>query len=81
MSMMGEIIYYIGLQVKQVKDGIFIIQTKYFYDLLKKFDFTDCSSTKTLMATATNIELNTKESKVEISSYRGHSRLIAIFYS
>ena len=71
MSMMGELTYFIGLQVKQVKDGIFISQTKYIYDLLKKFDLIDCSFVKTLMATATNLELNTKESKVDISNYRG----------
>ena len=39
--------------------------------LLKKFDLTDCSSTKTPMTTATKLEMNTKESKVEISNYRG----------
>ena len=55
MSMMGELTYFLGLQVKQVKDGIFISQTKYIYDLLKKFDLTDCSSAKTPMATATKL--------------------------
>ena len=71
MSMIGELTYFIGLQVKHVKDGIFISQTKYFYDLLKKFDLTDCSSAITPMATATKLEMNTKESKVDISNYRG----------
>ena len=33
MSMMGELTYFLGLQVKQVNDGIFIGQTKYIYDL------------------------------------------------
>ena len=71
MSMMGELTYLFCLQVKQVKDGIFISQTKYIYDLLKKFDLTECSSTKTPMATATKLEINTKETKVNISNYRG----------
>ena len=71
MSMMGELIYFLDLQVKQVKDGIFISQTKYIYDIIKKFDLTDCSYDKTPMTTATKLELNTKESKVDISSYRG----------
>ena len=35
MSMMGELTYFLGLQVKQVKADIFISQTKYIYDLLK----------------------------------------------
>ena len=71
MSMMGELKYFLCLQVKQVKDGIFISQTKYIYDLFKKFDLTDCSSAKTPMATATKLEINTKETKVYISNYRG----------
>ena len=71
MSMIDELTYFFGLQVKQVKDGIFISQTKYIYDLLKTFDLTDCSSDKTPMATATKLEVNTKDSKVDISNYRG----------
>ncbi|KAL8156757.1 hypothetical protein AgCh_001747 [Apium graveolens] len=71
MSMMGELTYFLGLQVKQVSGGIFISQTKYIYDLLKKFDLLDCSSAKTLMATATMLELNKAEKSVDISSYRG----------
>ena len=46
MSMMGELTYFLGLQVKQISDGIFISQTKYIYDLLKKFDLMDCSTAK-----------------------------------
>ena len=38
---------------------------------MKKFDLTDCSSAKTPMTTATKLELNTKETKVDISNYRG----------
>ena len=71
MSMMGELTYFLGLQVKQVSDGIFISQTKYVYDLLKKFDLVNCSTAKTPMAIATKLELNTKEKKVDISSCRG----------
>ncbi|KAK6152000.1 hypothetical protein DH2020_014635 [Rehmannia glutinosa] len=36
--MMGELTFFLGLQVKQMKDGIFISQTKYSRDLMKKFD-------------------------------------------
>ena len=71
MSMMGELTYFLGLQVKQVRDGIFIIQTKHVHDLLIKFDLNYCTSAKTPMVTATKLEINVKESKVDISSYRG----------
>nr|KYP69723.1 hypothetical protein KK1_008924 [Cajanus cajan] len=37
MSMMGEINFSLGLQVRQTKTGIFINQSKYYKDLLKRF--------------------------------------------
>ena len=37
MSMMGELKFFLGLQIKQCKDGIFINQTKYAREILKKF--------------------------------------------
>ncbi|GJV44346.1 putative reverse transcriptase domain-containing protein [Tanacetum coccineum] len=38
MSAMGELTFFLGLQVKQKPDGIFISQDKYVQDMLKKFD-------------------------------------------
>jgi len=38
MSMMGKLKFFLGFQIKQLKDGIFICQTKYTKDMLKKFD-------------------------------------------
>ncbi|GJT42609.1 putative ribonuclease H-like domain-containing protein [Tanacetum coccineum] len=38
MSVMGELTFFLGLQVKQEPDGIFISQDKYVQDMLKKFD-------------------------------------------
>jgi hypothetical protein len=37
MSMMDELNYFLGFQVKQLKEGTFISQTKYTQDLLKRF--------------------------------------------
>ncbi|GJZ96087.1 uncharacterized mitochondrial protein-like protein [Tanacetum coccineum] len=39
MSSMGELTFFLGLQVQQKEDGIFISQDKYVADILKKFDF------------------------------------------
>ncbi|GKC17426.1 uncharacterized mitochondrial protein-like protein [Tanacetum coccineum] len=39
MSSMGELTFFLGLQVKQQPDGIFISQDKYVADILKKFEF------------------------------------------
>ena len=38
MSMMGELTFFLEFQVKQLKEGTFICQTKYTRDILKKFD-------------------------------------------
>nr|GEW29898.1 putative ribonuclease H-like domain-containing protein [Tanacetum cinerariifolium] len=44
MSAMGELNFFIGLQVLQKEDGIFLSQDKYTGDILKKFRFSDASS-------------------------------------
>jgi hypothetical protein len=36
MSMIGELSFFLGLQIKQLKDGIFVCQSKYLKDMLKK---------------------------------------------
>ncbi|GKE99947.1 retrovirus-related pol polyprotein from transposon TNT 1-94, partial [Tanacetum coccineum] len=47
MSSMGEHIFFLGLQVKQKEDGIFISQDKYVDEILKKFNYTDVKSAST----------------------------------
>ncbi|GJT61294.1 retrovirus-related pol polyprotein from transposon TNT 1-94 [Tanacetum coccineum] len=44
MSAMGELNFFLGLQVLQKKDGIFLSQDKYVVDILKKFGYTDIRS-------------------------------------
>ncbi|GJU54103.1 retrovirus-related pol polyprotein from transposon TNT 1-94 [Tanacetum coccineum] len=51
MSSMGELTFFLGLQVKQKDDGIFISQDKYVADILKKFDFATVKTTSTLIET------------------------------
>nr|GEW98058.1 hypothetical protein [Tanacetum cinerariifolium] len=47
MSSMGELTFFLGLQVMQNDDGIFIIQDKYVADILKKFNFSLVKTTST----------------------------------
>jgi hypothetical protein len=47
MSMMGELKYFLGLQVKQLQDDTFISQTKYIQDILNKFGMKDAKPIKT----------------------------------
>jgi hypothetical protein len=51
MSMMGELNYFLGFQVKQLKDDTFISQMKYTQDLLKRFGVKDAKPAKTPMGT------------------------------
>nr|GFA55154.1 hypothetical protein [Tanacetum cinerariifolium] len=49
MSAMGELNFFLGLQVLQKEDGIFLSQDKYIGDILKKFRFSDVRSSNTPM--------------------------------
>ncbi|GJZ66240.1 putative ribonuclease H-like domain-containing protein [Tanacetum coccineum] len=60
MSSMGELTFFLGLQVQQQPDGIFISQDKYVADILKKFDF--CS----IRTATTPIESNKSWSKMKM---------------
>ncbi|GKC44839.1 ribonuclease H-like domain-containing protein [Tanacetum coccineum] len=51
MSSIGELTFFLGLQVQQKKDGIFISQDKYIVEILKKFGFTEVKTTSTPMET------------------------------
>jgi hypothetical protein len=58
MSMMGELNYFLGFQVKQLKEGTFISQMKYTEDLLKRFVMNDAKPAKTPMGTDVHLDLN-----------------------
>jgi hypothetical protein len=52
MSMMGELTFFLGIQVKQMKQGTFIHQAKYTKDLMKTFNMAELKSVSTPMSTA-----------------------------
>nr|GFA76737.1 retrovirus-related Pol polyprotein from transposon TNT 1-94 [Tanacetum cinerariifolium] len=49
MSMMGEMKFFLGLQVNQFSNGIFINQSKYILDILKRFGMENCDTVPTPM--------------------------------
>jgi hypothetical protein len=57
MSMMGELKYFLGFQIKQLEDGTFTSQTKYTFDLLKKFGMDMAKPIKTPMSTNGHLDL------------------------
>jgi hypothetical protein len=70
MSMMGELNYFLGFQVKQLKDGTFISQTKYTQDLLKRFGMKDAKPAKTPMGTDGHVDLNKGGKSIDQKAYR-----------
>jgi hypothetical protein len=70
MSMMGELNYFLGFQVKQLKDGTFISQMKYRQGLLKRFGMKDAKPAKTPMGTDGHVDLNKGGKSVDQKSYR-----------
>jgi hypothetical protein len=70
MSMMGELNYFLGFQVKQLKDGTFISQMKYTQDLLKRFGMKDAKPAKTPMGTDGHVDLNKGGKSVDQKAYR-----------
>ncbi|GJU55623.1 putative ribonuclease H-like domain-containing protein [Tanacetum coccineum] len=70
MSSMGELTFFLGLQVKQKADGIFISQDKYVTDILKKFDFQDIRPASTPMDTEKHLLKDSDGDDVDVHLYR-----------
>jgi hypothetical protein len=70
MSMMGELKYFLGFQVKQLQEGTFITQTKYIQDILTKFGMKDAKPVKTPMGTSGHLDLDTGGKYVDQKVYQ-----------
>ncbi|GKA40991.1 retrovirus-related pol polyprotein from transposon TNT 1-94 [Tanacetum coccineum] len=71
MSMMGELNFFLGLQIKQLNDGIFFNQSKYIKEMLKKFGLEDSKPMKTPMSTETKLTRDEEGESVDNTKYRG----------
>jgi hypothetical protein len=56
MSMMGELNFFLGIQVKQTNQGTFIHQATYTKDMIKKFNMAELKPVSTLMSTTTTLD-------------------------
>jgi hypothetical protein len=56
MSMMGELTFFLDIQVKQTKQGTFVHQAKYTKDLIKKFTMAELKPVYTPMSTTTSLD-------------------------
>nr|GEY86238.1 ribonuclease H-like domain-containing protein [Tanacetum cinerariifolium] len=69
-SSMGELTFFLGLQVKQKDNGIFIRQDKYVADILKKFDFNTVKTTSTPMEPNKALIKDAEAKDVDVHLYR-----------
>ena len=67
--MMGELTFFLWFQVKQLKEGTFICQTKYTRDILKKFDMANAKPIKTPMPTNGHLDLDKDGKAVDQKVY------------
>jgi hypothetical protein len=70
MSMMGELTFFLGIQVKQTKEGIFIHQTMYMKDLMKKFNMAELKPVSTPMSTVAVLDPDENGEAIDQREYR-----------
>ncbi|RVX10821.1 Retrovirus-related Pol polyprotein from transposon RE1 [Vitis vinifera] len=70
MSMMGELNFFLGLQIKQLKKGTFINQAKYIKDLLKRFNMEEAKVMKTPMSSSIKLDMDEKSKSIDSTMYR-----------
>ncbi|KAI4370410.1 hypothetical protein MLD38_018764 [Melastoma candidum] len=70
MSMVGELTFFLGLQIRQTSEGTFIHQEKYTKQLLKKYELTNSKHLSTPMSTNAIVEKDESGKDVDPSLYR-----------
>jgi hypothetical protein len=70
MSMMGELTFFLGIQVKQTKQDTFVHQTKYTKDMMKKFNMSELKPVSTPMSTGTVLDPDKNGEVVDQREYR-----------
>nr|GFD27586.1 uncharacterized mitochondrial protein AtMg00810-like [Tanacetum cinerariifolium] len=70
MSLIGELTFFLGLQVKQKEDRIFISQDKYIDEILRKFGLTDGKSASTPIDTEKPLLNDPDENRLLLPLYQ-----------
>jgi hypothetical protein len=78
MSMIGELSFFLRLQIKQIKEGTFISQTKYIKDMLKKFGMEDAKGITTPMSTSGSLDNDKSSNMIDQKLYR--SMIYSLLY-
>lgn len=70
MSMIGEIKLFLGLQISYIDKGIFLCQSKYLKELLKKFGMENCKPVSTPMTTTDKLSLKDESTLANLIRYK-----------
>ena len=78
MSMMSELKFFLGMQIKQSREGTFISQTKYAKELMRKFNMQECKGMRIPMPTSGHLDLTKEDKPVYQKVYR--SMIASLLY-
>lgn len=78
MSLEGELNYFLGLQVKQGKEGMFIYLSKYTWNLVKRFGLKNARHIVSPMSTTTKLTKEEDGKPIDPSSYK--SMIVSLLY-
>ena len=70
-TMMGELNFFLRLQIKQLKKGIFINQANFVRDLLKRFNMEEAKKMKTPMSSSIKLNKDEKGKSIDSTMYKG----------
>jgi hypothetical protein len=70
MSLLGELSFFLGLQICQSNQGIFISQTKYIREMIKSFGMEDCKPVTTPMQTSCKLRKDDDSKSTDQSQYK-----------
>jgi hypothetical protein len=70
MSLLGELQFFLGLQIHQSNQGIFISQTKYIREMIKRFRMEDCKPIITPMKTSCKLSKDDDSKSIDQRKYR-----------
>ena len=69
MSIMRELNFFLGLQIKQTKNGIFVNQSEYYKDLIHRFWMENAKHMATPMSTACYLDKDKTGQLIDIKKY------------
>jgi len=71
MSMIGELNYFLGVQIKQMRIGTFLSQTKYCRVVLRKFEMENCKEASTPISTSCYLDVDENGITLDQTKFRG----------